>query len=108
MAAAPHVVSVSPFPNGAQDVDPSVKAITFRFSEPMHGFSFSYGPLGEKAFPEFVKEKSGYSADGMELTLSVKLKPDTEYQIRVLEDLSFRNQAGVSVEGYLLQFRTRK
>ncbi len=74
----------------------------------MHGFSFSYGPLGEKAFPEIVKEKSGYSADGMELTLAVKLKPDTEYQIQVLEGFSLRNQAGVSVEGYLLQFRTRK
>lgn len=108
LAAGPHVASVAPFRNGTQEVDPSVTEITFRFSEPMHGFSFSYGPLGEKAFPEIVKEKSGYSADGMELTLAVKLKPDTEYQIQVLEGFSLRNQAGVSVEGYLLQFRTRK
>ena len=108
LAAGPHVVSVGPFENGAQDVDPSVTEIKFRFSEPMHGFSFGYGPLGEKAFPEFVKEKSGYSEDGMELTLAVKLKPDTDYQVEVLEDFSVRNKEGVSVEGYLLQFRTRK
>lgn len=108
LAAGPHVVSVGPFENGAQDVDPSVTEIKFRFSEPMHGFSFGYGPLGEKAFPEFVKEKSGYSEDGMELTLAVKLKPGTEYQVEVLEDFSVRNKEGVSVEGYLLQFRTRK
>lgn len=108
LAAGPHVVSVGPFENGAQDVDPSVTEIKLRFNEPMHGFSFGYGPLGEKAFPEFVKEKSGYSEDGMELTLAVKLKPGREYQIQVLEDFSVRNKEGVSVEGYLLQFRTRK
>lgn len=108
VTAGPHVVGVGPFENGAQDVDPSVTEIKFRFNEPMHGFSFGYGPLGEKAFPEFVKEKSGYSEDGMELTLAVKLKPDTDYQVEVLEDFSVRNKEGVSVEGYLLQFRTRK
>lgn len=108
VSAGPHVVGVGPFPNGAQDVDPSVTELKFRFSEPMHGFSLGYGTLGTKAFPEFIKEKSGYSADGMELTLAVKLKPDTEYQIRVLEGRSLRNKAGVSVEEYLLHFRTRK
>lgn len=106
--AGPHVVRVEPFGNGAQDVDPSLTEIKVRFSEPMHGFSFGYGPLGEKAFPAFVKEKSGYSEDGMELTLSVKLKPDTEYQMQVLEDRSVRNKDGVSVEGYLLKVRTRR
>lgn len=108
VVAGPHVVEVGPFRNGAQDVDPSVTEIQFRFSEPMHGFSFGYGPLGEKAFPEFVKEKSGYSEDGLELTLVVKLKPDTPYQLEVLEDFNLRNRDGVSVEGYSLRFRTRK
>lgn len=108
VTAGPHVIGVGPFENGAQDVDPSVGGINIRFSEPMHGFSFGYGPLGEKAFPEFIKEKSGYSEDGLELTLAVKLKPDTEYQIQVLEDFNLRNKDGVSVEGYLLKFKTRK
>lgn len=108
VAAGPHVVGVGPFENGAQNVDPSVDGIKLRFSEPMHGFSFGYGPLGEKAFPEFIKEKSGYSEDGLELTLAVKLKSDTEYQIQVLEDFNLRNKDGVSVEGYLIHFRTRK
>lgn len=108
VTAGPHVVSVEPFENGAQEVDPSVTKIKFRFSEPMHGFSFGYGPLGERAFPEFIKEKSGYSEDGLELTLAVKLKPDTPYELRILEDFSIRNKEGVSVEGYLLQFATSK
>lgn len=107
-ASGPHVVSVGPFENGAQDVNPSVTEIKFRFSEPMHGFSFGYGSLGEKAFPEIIKEKSGYSEDGMELTLGVKLRPDTRYQVRVRENYSLRNKDGVSVEEYLLDFKTRK
>lgn len=108
VASGPHVVSVGPFENGAQDVDPSVTTIRFRFSEPMQGISFGFGSLGQKAFPEFIKEKSGYSEDGMELTLAVKLRPDTRYQVRVLENYSLRNKKGVSVEEYLLDFKTRK
>ena len=108
VTAGPHVVGVGPFENGAQDVDPAVTEIKFRFSEPMHGFSFGYGPLGPEAFPEVVRAGSGYSEDGLELTLAVKLKPDTEYQIQVLDGLSLRNRDGISVESYLLSFKTRK
>ena len=108
VTAGPHVVGVGPFENGAQDVDPAVTEIRFRFSEPMHGFSFGYGPLGPEAFPEIVRAGSGYCEDGLELTLAVKLKPETEYQIQVLEGLKLRNKKGVSVEGYQLSFKTRK
>lgn len=79
----PHVVSVRPFENGAQDVDPSVPEIEFRFNEPTHGFSFGYGPLGGRGGRKTGGEKSG-----------------TEFQIQVLEDFSVRNKAGVSAEGY--------
>lgn len=108
VVSGPHVVNVGPFENRAQDVDPAVTEIRIRFSEPMHGFSLGYGSLGEKAFPGFIKEKSSYSEDGLEMVLAVKLNPDTRYQFRVLEDFSVRNRAGVSVEEYLLEFKTRK
>lgn len=80
VTAGPHVVGVGPFENGAQDVDPAVTEIRFRFREPMYGVSFGYGPLGPEAFPEVVRAGRGYSEDGLELTLAVKLPiPNIRY-----------------------------
>lgn len=102
--------TVESFENGAQDVDPGLTEITIRFDRPLvgRGYSFGYGPGGDKKFISMTGFK-GYSSDKTALTLEVKLEPGRDYEFTLLKAYSFATPDGLRLyEDYLVSFRTRE
>ena len=105
---APHVAGMSPFPNGAQDVDPNTTRLTFTFDKPLDAkgrYSFNWGLGGGEHFP---REKAvGFNETGTAFTIQVKLKPDWDYSL-VLTGRGFRTKDGYPLQPYTVKFKTRK
>ena len=103
----PTVVSIKPFKNGSRKVNPGLCQITLTFSEAMdtkfRGFDF--GPLGEGYTYKFVRIIS-WSDDKKSFTYEVELKSDKRYQFLVTN--SFRNEKGIRLKPYLVEFKTRR
>ncbi|WP_064966013.1 Ig-like domain-containing protein [Tenacibaculum ovolyticum] len=102
----PYVVTVKQFKNKSEDVRASLNKLTIEFSEQMHQkfMNFDYGPLGKEAVVKF-KKMIGYSKDGKLLTFEIEpLQPNKRYQLTV--GRGFRNLKGVSLKGYLIDFKT--
>jgi hypothetical protein len=103
----PKVVAIDAFTNGAQDVDPKIRQITFTFDKPLSGKgrSINLGSSGSEHFP--VKNGYSYSADNMKVSIEVELKPDSEYEF-VLTGLAFKTGEGYPLQNYVVKFKTRK
>lgn len=108
----PQVVSISPFSNEAQDVDPNITRLTIRFNKildskiALRTRSISKGKGRESQYP--ITKVIGFDEIGTALTLEVKLKPDQEYEFR-LNGRWFRTKASKhTMENYIVKFRTRK
>lgn len=103
----PQVVSVKPFKNGSQKVNPKTSQIIIEFSEPMdeccRGFDFGY--LGQNHSLQ-IKNIIGWSDDKKSLTVEIyELKPDWEYQLLIE---NFKNLKGYRLKNYLIGFKTKK
>jgi hypothetical protein len=104
----PHVVAMSPFANGTQDVDPNITSLTFTFDKPLDataGYSFNAGSGGSEHFP--MDKATGYGENGGTFTIQVKLKPDWDYEL-VLTARAFRSTDGYALQPYVVKFKTRK
>gem|GEM_PF-4689824 len=75
----PRVVATFP-ENGARDVDPSIREIWVKFSEPMLDKHWSWVTKGEGEFPETTGEPY-YTENCTKNVLPVRLKPNTSYVI---------------------------
>jgi len=100
----PRITSIHPFDNHATDVDYHTKQIIIRFDKPLKAKRLKVLP-GEKNFPEITQ--TYLSKDFGSLIIKVKLKPDTEYQIR-LSGWYIKSMKGISMKDYTLNFKTKK
>lgn len=102
-----HVVEMQPFPNRAQDVDPSVGTITIVLDKALDqelGYSISYGDGGSEHYP--LAGAPVYAAAERELRLPVHLKPDQTYSF-VLTPAAFATTDGYPLASYTVEFKTK-
>jgi hypothetical protein len=100
------VVSIEPFSNGAQDVDPALTQVTIAFDKPLHtgGYSINLGKGGREHFP--IEKVIGFNESGSSITLRVKLKPEWEYEF-IMTGMTFRSKDGYPLQPYTVKFKTR-
>ncbi len=101
----PQVIGIKEFENNSQNVNVNTKTVTLYFSQPMNVNyrGFDYGPTGEKNVL-MVQKVLGFSEDKKSFSYEVKLEPNRHYQSVVTE--SFRNEAGIPLKAYLINFKT--
>lgn len=103
----PRVIGIKEFANNSENVDPNTKIITLHFSQPMNinyrGFDF--GPAGEKNVL-MVQRVIGFSENGKSFSFEVKLEPNKLYQS--IATASFRNENGIPLKPFLINFTTAK
>ncbi len=101
----PEVVGIKEFENNSQNVKTNVKTVTLYFSQPMNVNSrgFDYGPTGEKNVL-MVQRVIGFSEDKKSFSYEIKLEPNRHYQSVVTE--RFRNENGIPLRAYLINFKT--
>jgi len=105
---SPRVTAMSPFANGAQDVDAGITQLTFTFDRPLDSrgrYSFDFGAGGSAHFP--IEQSLGFNKTGTAFTVQVKLKPDWEYSL-VVTGRGFRTKDGYPLQPYPVKFRTKK
>jgi hypothetical protein len=102
----PRVISVGPFKNKDQEVDPGTTELRIEFSVPMNTQirNFKYGSLGPDHFPQINKLIS-FSPDGKTAVFELKLKAGQSYQFIVGD--GFRSQDRISLQPYPIEFKTR-
>jgi len=102
----PRVVSIEPFSNGAQDVDPALTQVTIAFDKPLHtgGYSINLGKGGREHFP--IEKVIRFNESGSSITLRVKLKPEWEYEF-IMTGMTFRSKDGYPLQPYTVKFKTR-
>ena len=96
---------IKEFKNGSKKVDPNLMQVTIKFSAKMDKRyrNFELGPLGETNLLK-IKAFTGFSDDGYSASFSVALKPNKQYQL-VLGS-GFRNENGIPLKPYLIEFTT--
>lgn len=101
----PEVIGIKEFENNSQNVNTKTKTVTLYFSQPMNiNFrGFDYGPTGEKNVL-MVQRVIGFSEDKKSFSYEVKLEPNRHYQSVVSE--RFRNENGIPLKAYLINFKT--
>lgn len=101
----PVVLSIAPFKNDEQGVNPKTTQITISFSAAMDKRyrNFALGPLGKENLLR-LKRFIGFSEDGKQAILEVELMAGQHYQL-VLGP-GFRNESGAALKPYLLNFQT--
>ncbi len=101
----PQVIGIKEFENNSQNVSVNTKTVTLYFSQPMNvNFrGFDYGPTGEKNALT-VQKVIGFSEDKKSFSYEVKLEPNRHYQSVATE--RFRNEAGIPLKAYLINFKT--
>lgn len=101
----PEVIGIKEFENNSQNVNINTKTVTLYFSKPMNtNFrGFDYGPTGEKNVLT-VQKIIGFSEDKKSFSYEVKLEPNRHYQSVVSE--RFRNENGIPLKAYLINFKT--
>lgn len=104
-ASRPRVRSMAPIANGDTRVDYTLTSLVVSFSEPIDPryFQNSRGPLGKQA--ELDIRKVSVSPDGRFVTLTVRLQPNTKYQLVI--DEAYRNPQGIPIQPYLIEFKTK-
>jgi hypothetical protein len=104
----PKIVAMTPA-NGAQDVDPNLKAIVVTFDRPMRAKSWSVVTLGTPEQMPKVAGPLGYDAARKVFTMPVQLQPDKEYRfgLNAEQYLGFRSQEGIPLAPVVVRFKTR-
>lgn len=103
----PTVTGIKEFKNGSKKVDSGLSQITIKFADKMDKRyrNFELGPLGETHILK-IKEFKGFSTDGYSASFDVVLKPNHKYQLMV--GSGFRNENGIPLKPYLIEFTTTK
>lgn len=101
----PEVIGIKEFENNSQNVSTNTRTVTLYFSQPMNiNFrGFDYGPTGEKNVL-MVQRVIGFSEDKKSFSYEVKLEANKHYQSVVTE--RFRNEVGIPLKAYLINFKT--
>lgn len=101
----PTVVGIKEFKNGTKNADPKLSSITINFSAKMDKKyrNFELGPLGETHLLR-MKEFKGFSEDGYSASFDVVLKASKQYQLII--GSGFRNENGLPLKPYLIEFTT--
>ena len=104
-AKRPKVLSMVPA-NGADDVDPGLKAIHVVFDRPMQDGSWAMVGGGPK-YPE-TSGKPNYDAKRTTWTVPVKLKPNWEYEfwLNAGRFQTFQSEEGVPLKSVHVTFKT--
>jgi hypothetical protein len=105
----PKIVAMIP-PNGANDVDPSLKAIVVTFDRPMQDRSWAVVTLGS---PDQHPKSAGpvsYDATRKVFTMPVELQPAKEYVFGLNAEpyLGFRSQEGIPLAPVVVRFKTKR
>ncbi|MCG8575500.1 MAG: DUF4932 domain-containing protein [Flavobacteriales bacterium] len=100
----PNVISITPFENGNQQVDPSTQKIEITFDKELIGKGHSI-LKGNDTFPEFGDIE--YSADRKTIYLNINLKENTKYEF-ILSGWKFKSTEGFSLKDYPITFKTTK
>jgi hypothetical protein len=104
----PKIVNLIP-PNGARDVDPSLKEIVVTFDRPMRDQCWSVVTLGSQ--DEFPKGAGPvhYDAARKVFTMPVALEPDKEYRFGLNSGRfnAFQSEEGVRLTPVEVRFKTR-
>lgn len=105
-AKRPKVVSMIPA-NGADDVDPALKAMRITFDRPMQDNMWSIVGGGPN-FPELTG-KPAYDKARKVLTVPMKLKPGWRYELWLNRNQfnAFRSADGVPLDSVAVTFKTR-
>jgi hypothetical protein len=106
-ARRPKVVSVGPFENGSQAVDPATDYISITFSRPMRPGTrnFDYGPIGSEGVVRF-REEVGYDETGTTYTFKIEdLEANKHYQLLI--GSGFLAADGAPLEPFLIDFITK-
>lgn len=106
-AKRPRIVSIVPA-NGDEDVDPELSEIRVTFDRPMQDGSWSMVGGGPR-FPE-ITGRPRYESQRSTWTVSVKLKPDWEYEFHLNRGRfnAFRSEEGVPLDSARVTFKTGK
>jgi hypothetical protein len=104
----PKVLAVVPA-DGAQDVDPNLKAIVVTFDRPMQDKSWSVVTLGSGGKCPQGVGSVGYDTSRKVFTMPVKLEPATEcaFGLNGGQYNAFRSQEGIPLAPMEVHFRTR-
>jgi hypothetical protein len=104
----PKIVSMVPA-NGAENVDPSLKAIVVTFDRPMRDKCWSVVTLGSQ--DEFPKGAGPvhYDAARKVFTMPVALQPDKEYHFGLNSERfhAFQSEEGIPLAPVEVRFKTR-
>jgi hypothetical protein len=103
-AKSPKIVSTVP-PNGAQDVDPDLKAIIITFDRPMNKSSYAVMRFSDKFPPR--SGKASYDETGTVFTIPVKLEPGKEYEFGLNSKSVFAFMSAKEEVLYPVVFRFR-
>jgi hypothetical protein len=104
---SPKIVSMIPA-NGAQDVDPGVKAIVVTFDRPMKAGDMAVMRFDQDKFPK-MPGKAAYNATRTVLTIPVALEPGKEYLLGLNAEgfLAMQDDQGNPLVPVVIKFRTR-
>ena len=104
----PKIVSMVPA-NGAQDVDPELKAVVVTFDRPMRDQSWSVTTLGaQDKFPKVTGPLS-FDTTRKIFTMPVELEPGKEYVfgLNSSQHRNFRGGEGIALTPVVVRFKTR-
>jgi hypothetical protein len=103
----PEVISLEPFQNLVQDVDPAISQMTINFSKPMNPnhYSIRLADTNKEHMP--ISDLLGYTNGNKSLALKLTLKPDWEYSF-ILGEQKFESVNGYPLKEYTVKFKTRK
>jgi hypothetical protein len=104
----PQIVTMVPA-NGAQDVDPNLKAVVVTFDRPMRDKSWSVVTLGSMDHYPKGAGPVGYDATRTVFTMPVELQPAKEYIFGLNggQFLGFRSEQDIPLAPVVVRFRTR-
>jgi len=106
-AKCAHVVSIEPFANHEQTVDPStetIRVVVDRPLDPNAGFSIAPGMNGNDHYP--ITGQPRFDVGGLKILLPVHLQPNQTYSF-VLTPLAFATLDGYPLESYKVEFKTK-
>jgi hypothetical protein len=104
----PKIVALTPA-NGAQDVDPNLKAIVVTFDRPMRDKSWAVVTFVRDQFPK-ISGPVGYDAARQVFTAPVQLQPGKEYLFGLNAEkfLGFCSEGGIPLAPVVVRFKTKQ
>ncbi len=94
--------------NGAQDVDPDLKAIVVTFDRPMRDKSWAVVTFNKDQFPK-ISGPLSYDATRKVFTAPVELQPGKEYLFGLNAErfMGFCSAEGIPLAPVVVRFKTR-